>query len=118
MWIFSQYGFFSIVRTSPNEYHVRARYKKDLENLRDSIRLVKEIVVSDDADYRYRLIVGGEVYRTITQFLLDSVDYDNFKAKIAMTEDQMEKMGAYHDVWDRMRRTKEKEGGDSGESSK
>jgi len=99
MWICSTYGFFSIIRTSPNEYHIRARVKKDLENIRDAINLVKEISVSDDADYRYRLVVGGEVYKTLLQLLVRSVDYDNFKAKIAMTEDQQEKLQAYHEIW-------------------
>lgn len=103
MWLFTKYGYFSVVRTSPNEYHVRARVKKDLENLCDAINLVKKISASKDADYRYCIVVGGEVYRTITQLLTQSVDYDNCKAKIAMTEDQREKLKAYHQIWETMR---------------
>jgi len=94
----SKYGFFSVVRKSPNEYHIRARVKKDLENVRDAINLVKEILESDEAAYRYRLVVGGEVYRAIMQLLVQSVDYDNFVTKIATTEDQLKKLGAYHQV--------------------
>ncbi len=109
MWLFTKHGFFSIVRKSPNEYHIRARVRQDLEDLRESVRLVKEISESDDADYRYRLVVGGEVYRTIMMHLLQSVDYDNFKAKIATTEGQRGKLHSYHQVWDVMRRLQDEE---------
>ena len=39
MWICSQLGFFSIVRKTPGEFHIRARLRRDLVNLCEAVSL-------------------------------------------------------------------------------
>ena len=33
MWLMTKHGFYSIVQKQPGEFHIRARVRKDLENL-------------------------------------------------------------------------------------
>jgi len=60
MWLMAQYGFYSIVRKGENDFHIRARAKNDLENLRMRAQIPKDVVTSPFVDYRYRLIVDNE----------------------------------------------------------
>ncbi|WP_043585355.1 hypothetical protein [Geminisphaera colitermitum] len=99
MWLCTKIGFFSIVQKLPGEYHVRARAKRDLENL---CRLVAtpasakwQIHRSEPADYRWRLVVGEEAIGAIFAALSTSIDYSNFKSEIAATPGQRDKLGAY-----------------------
>ena len=102
MWLFTKHGFYSIVRKSPSEYHVRARVKKDLQNLKDLLELTEPILESGSADYRFRLVVGQKTYLTIMALVARSVNYENFKNEVAMTEDQRQKLKTYHEIWRRM----------------
>lgn len=99
MWLFTKHGFYSIVRKSAEEYHIRARVKKDLQNLKDLLELTDPIHESRSADYRYRLVVGKKVYLSVMALVTRSVDYENFKNTVAMTQDQREKLKAYHEIW-------------------
>jgi hypothetical protein len=99
MWLFTKHGFYSIVRKSAEEYHIRARVKQDLQNLKDLLELTDPIHESRSADYRYRLVVGKKVYLSVMALVTRSVDYENFKNKVSMTEDQMGKLKAYHEIW-------------------
>lgn len=102
MWIASKLGWFSIVLKGEN-YHIRARRKKDLENLLDVVggESLPPIETWTVSDYRYRVRIPeasnliGEVFAV----LCCSVDYPNFKSMIAATPDQREKLHAYHEIW-------------------
>ena len=99
MWLFTKHGFYSIVRKSAEEYHVRARVKQDLQNLKDLLELTDPIHESRSADYHYRLVVGKKTYLSVMALVTRSVDYENFKNTVAMTEDQRGKLKAYHEIW-------------------
>jgi len=86
----------------PAVYHVRARLRKDLENLAKATALQHEIQEWPKADYRYRIIVGQQEVFEIMSHLAESLDYDNFKSMIAGSDDQRGKLHAYHDVWHTM----------------
>ncbi len=101
MWLFTQFGFYSIVRKKDG-IHVRARVRKDLENLKNATDLHQKIVEWDMADYRYRMLVDDRALRKIMTVLADELDYDNFKSRIAGLPDQRTKLKTYHEVWQLM----------------
>ena len=99
MWLATKHGFYSIVQKSPGEFHVRGRFREDLENL---LRLVgKDLPIHEwpAADYRYRVIVGQRDLSNIMAVLAVSLDYPNFKSQIARTPDQHRKLDAFHRIW-------------------
>ena len=85
MWIASKFGFFSIVRKNPGKCHVRARMREDLENLIAASGIEAEILTWDESDYRHRVIVEESVVEKIMATLAETLDYDNFKNKMART---------------------------------
>jgi hypothetical protein len=115
MWLCTQSGFFSIVQKQPGEFHVRARLKEDLENLR-LLCVTKapleaklktdlkkfgnwKIHRSVDADYRWRMVITQPDVIWIMACLADSIDYSNFKSRIHDLPDQKEKSSAYSQLW-------------------
>lgn len=98
MWLMTKYGFYSIVQKQPDEYHVRGRERKDIENLVVGVPLPDaEIKESKDTDYSDRIIVGKSDVLAILNFLGETLDYSNFKEKIDKTPQQARK--PYHEVW-------------------
>jgi len=102
MWIASKFGFYSIVRKGEEQFHVRARVRGDLENLLGATGLEEEIHESDRSDYKYRLVVGHDAVRKITSALAETLDYSNFKNRIAESPSQESKLHAYHCIWEVM----------------
>jgi hypothetical protein len=103
MWLMTKHGFYSIVEKKTGEFHIRARVRKDLENLVARVPLTgAEIHAGKGADYPFRIITGkGDVLK-VMRFLGDTLDYDNFKDAVADTADQHCKLNAYHSVWHTM----------------
>lgn len=99
MWLATQHGFYSIVQKSPDEFHVRSRIRKDLENLLQLVRQDHEIHAWEGADYRYRVIVGQSDFIEIMAKLALALDYPNFKSQIARLPDQRNKLHAFHEIW-------------------
>ena len=98
MWLCTKYGFYSIVQKQPGEYHIRARVKRDLENLKAGAEIKKRIIVTKDADYPYRIVgIRADVIIALA-YLADTINYSNFKAEIAKTEDQRDKLPAYQEI--------------------
>ena len=106
MWIASKSGFYSIVQTRDNQrlLMVRARAEKDLINLKNNVVAFKnhEILLTLDADYRFRLIVTRDELHELMQFLTEEIDYPNFKDKIHETPDQKDKLTYYSKIWSTM----------------
>ena len=46
------------------------------------------------------MIVSADKIAGVFTTLLDSIDYSNFKSQIGRTEDQIEKLHAYHEIWE------------------
>jgi hypothetical protein len=98
MWLMTKHGFYSIVQKKSGEYHVRARERRDLQNLADRVPLPGAAIIdTPDADYACRIVTDKGTVLTILDFLGQSLDYSNFKGKIAVTPDQKHK--PYHHVW-------------------
>jgi len=103
MWLMTKHGFYSIVQKKPGEFHVRARVRKDLENLVERVPLPgAKIHDTKTADYSFRIVTDkGDVLK-VMQFLGDTLDYSNFKNTVARTPDQQNKHDAYGSVWHTM----------------
>ena len=112
MWLFTRFGFYSIVRKDDG-IHVRGRVRKDLENLKQAAKLDGDILDwrrpkpgGAKADYPYRIILTDNAdLRKVMRLLADTLDYDNFKGKIEGDPGQQERGTAYFEVWDLMQRT-------------
>ncbi len=103
MWLFTKYGFYSIVKKQFGDqvkpYQIRAREEKDLQNLISKVGLDESVISTLHADYHYRIIVDDDELSKILKFLQDNIDYDNFKSEVARNSDQRGKLNAYHKVW-------------------
>jgi hypothetical protein len=112
MWLFTKYGFFSIVQKKPGEFHVRARNRHDLEALREAvalrapgvavaaIRRSLPIIDTPYGDYGSRIIITSlDSVARIFDTLGESITYDNFKSEIARTPAQADKLHSLHDIW-------------------
>ena len=98
MWLMTKFGFYSIVRKDEGRFHIRSREKVDIENLVKRVPLPEaEILKSNTADYRFRVIVGQKEMLTVLEFLGNELDYGNFKDCIDRTPGQLHK--PYHEVW-------------------
>lgn len=100
MWLATQHGFFSAV-WKDGKIHLRARLRKDLENV---CRLAwpndaTSILEWPDADYRYRVLLHPGDFSDLCAVLARDVDYSNFKARIYHTADQDEKAPVYGQLW-------------------
>lgn len=108
MWIASKFGFYSIVQTreDKNQFMVRARAEKDLKNLTSNISLLRnhQILRTENADYRFRILIIRVELETIMNYFATEIDYPNFKNKVKSIPDQKDKLPFYHDIWAVMHR--------------
>jgi hypothetical protein len=96
----TKHGFYSIVQKKPGEFHIRSRVRKDLENLGARVPLTgTKIHDTNGADYAHRLVVGKDEVLSVMEFLGETLDYSNFKNKIAATDDQEQKHHLYSQIW-------------------
>lgn len=115
MWIFTKYGFFSVVcaRVSAGSrlvdtgvMQIRARDKRQLQALHNAYPQLQpfSIYESATADYAYRLFVPKTIWQRVAYNLCDDIDYSDFKS---MLRQQSECTEAYYSacgrVWAVMR---------------
>jgi hypothetical protein len=102
MWLFTRDGFYSLTRSAdePDKLQVRARVRRDLENLHSLTSLTGPILETPDADYHWRWIVTPAEAEVITRRLAQNIDYSNFKGTVAKQPDQTEKLAGLHDIWE------------------
>ena len=84
MWVVGDAGFFSLVqKTNEERLTVRARVKKDLENLpRKYIPNLGEIEEGVGTDYPYRARVSREDFGEGLKRMALAINYGNFKASV------------------------------------
>lgn len=109
MWLFTKYGFFSVVKADNDQdtMMIRARVQKHLVRLIESfsyciLATVEDIIKTDDSDYRYRLLIDRHHWENLVVGLASEIDYSNFKEAVG------KKDKPYHDalltVWRTMER--------------
>lgn len=89
MWIFTNFGFFSVVQNYENADRlvVRARSRGDLESLitshgNDLGITLKDINTNDSSDYRYRIHVDRAKWAVVMLKITNDIDYTNFKDSV------------------------------------
>lgn len=98
MWLCTKNSFISVVqhRERPDDVLVRARVKNHL--VRFFPEKSGQIQRDDDADYRWRLLIPKqELADRISVYILQSLNYDNFKA--AQDADDPAWSCFLHEVW-------------------
>mgnify|MGYP000919482379 CR=1 FL=1 len=116
MWIFSKYGFYSIVKKpytgEKGNVQIRARLKNDIIKLKEVAGLDHDIKVDEHADYPYRIIVEDADLTKVMKVLEESIDYSNFKDTVhALDHSAIGKFRnrAYMNVWAEMARLHQSE---------
>jgi hypothetical protein len=102
MWLFTPHGFYSITRsrTEPDKTQVRARTRRDLENLPTLTSNPAPILKTLNADYRWRIIISPGEGERLVALLTRDIDYPNFKARVAMRPDQKHRGHDDHRIWE------------------
>lgn len=112
MWVFTPFGFLSIVAKHGDDavLVVRGRAREDVEAFEKRARAHRDtlasarprrfpVVETPEADYRFRVeLPRGIVSQTIASFVDDELTYGNFKGEVARTQGH-ERERVYHDVW-------------------
>jgi hypothetical protein len=105
MWIFSQYGFYSVVTGNEEvgKIQLRTRDRNHLENLKNAIPELANVAITqtDNADYQYRLIVDKVVWTDIIMPKLSDIDYGNFKSRVEERFGRQAKYSKFlHRLWE------------------
>jgi hypothetical protein len=84
MWIFTEIGYFSVVKksSSGDEVIVRARVREDLVRLGKSINVKLKIRADSGTDYRFRAGIKKAHLAEYLQQAVLTLNYDNFKDTI------------------------------------
>ena len=101
MWIFSLFGFFSVVqeRDKPDTMVVRARIQGDLDALREKyIPELTETVQLAHRDYPYRAYCTREVLAKGMVGIVTDLTYGNFKSEVARVQG-WDRETLYSRVW-------------------
>jgi len=122
MWIFTRYGFVSIVcarkadgSIDEDTLMVRARSRKHLETLRarfpESEFAKAEIISNAGTDYRFRVIVSKTGWAMVVSELVTEQTWSNFKNEASGYANKMKSSTTYihalHQVWEVMFRFQE-----------
>ena len=102
MWLCTKLGFFSIVQKDPDTFHIRARCRKDLDELAAAAGQGEPVKSYTGSDYPWRILCKYSDLPAFMRALTHSIDYGNFKSAIAQTPTQRVKLAAYHDIHHRM----------------
>jgi hypothetical protein len=102
MWLCTQLGFFSIVRKSPDEFHIRARCCEDLATLASTIALPEPVESYPGSDYPWRILCDPADLTRLFALMSASITYGNFKSAIASHPTQYNKLDVYHDIHHQM----------------
>lgn len=121
MWLFTRYGFFSIAAArrlapaDPPQTMIRARQRRHLENLRERFPALAaaEVQITEDTDYRYRLIVPKTAWTRAVAELAEEQTWSNFKSECRrhLGSDYADYERALHRVWDTMNELQSREPG-------
>lgn len=89
MWVFTKYGFFSIVQHG-QWYAVRARSRMHLERLKKRFEFLADTPIDEKSgtDYPCRIYMDRGDLLTVVTSLAGEISYTNFKKQVG-TKDAM-----------------------------
>src|SRR5512133_543972 len=102
MWLITPAGFFSVVQ-KPDDVRqgtltLRSRVRRDLELLAPNIAGMGPIKEHAGTDYPFRAQAPRESVALAFADMLRSIDYDNFKDRVALTQGKA-RAQTYAQVW-------------------
>lgn len=109
MWMFTKYGFFSIVLDSQNLSlaAIRGRAVKDLEALKKAFPALlqdAEIKLTPERDYYCRLTIDRTQLPELYAAMAEAIDYPDFKTELKRTHAQDDKLPLLNNLWGTMNR--------------
>ncbi len=111
MWLFTRYGFFSVVcarqhggksqKADPALLMVRARHRPHLENLKRRFPALDkhEIIAGGGTDYPYRILVAKRLWKDLAGELIEEQTWTNFKAEAERFLGPVPFIGTLHEIW-------------------
>lgn len=105
MWIFTPFGFLSVVsdRNDPKKLLIRARARVDLENFKNLYcKRLGQIENSPRADYPFRARVGRVAFTYAMGRVIQDLLYPNFKSAVTAKQGDV-RHNVYMQVWSVMR---------------
>lgn len=117
MWVFTPFGFFSVVahRDQPDALLVRARARADLSELVKRLPAPRpKVQRTPDADYAFRTVVKRKAWAKLMTDFADELDYDNFKNAVAARQGRA-RAHLYHRVWAELLELRDEELGQCGQ---
>jgi len=88
MWMYTKHGAFSCVKSRQEPLdgmQVRARHKEYLDDLLDAVDLDLPIISTPNSDYGFRVIARPKQWKIISKYLMNSIDYPDFKSHLHNT---------------------------------
>lgn len=103
MWVFTDIGFFSIVRKPENEdagrLTIRSRVRSDLERLQELyLPSMGDIVEGVGTDYPYRAKAPQNAFADALRLIGENIGYTNFKSEVAANQGHP-RAHVYSDIW-------------------
>jgi hypothetical protein len=88
VWIYSQLGFFSVVKSdNPDVLVVGGRVRRDLERLQQILLILghdpPEILEDAWSDYRFRVRLSRSACAEVLAALVTAIDYESFMWAVA-----------------------------------
>ncbi len=106
MWIFTEWGFFSVTQTPDNKdlIQIRARARNHLESLKQAFPILERspIIVTPDADYRFRVVCRRWRWEKLAQEIATKITYPNFKGRVMAAGWARDMIDELHRIWDIM----------------
>lgn len=101
MWIFTKWGFISVVedKSNPSFFVVRSREKYSLEEVVSRLEKDYEIFTNIGTDYIYRIFVPKEEFVYLMVKELNSIGYNNFKQAAEEYIKEDEWLNTLANVW-------------------
>jgi intein/homing endonuclease len=105
MWLYTKFGYFSIVRSSQNKENImiRSRSYEHLLLLLNDIKPLKDKSIQKDygTDYPYRIIIHDSEWDMVWKEL-GKIDYNNFKNEAKKYNSDKVYNQTLHDIWSHM----------------
>lgn len=103
MWIITTFGFFSVVEKPEQKgtgmVTIRARVRRDLEELRDRYLPSMGPISDKKSDYPHRAVAQKEAVGEAMRLATIDIDYGNFKDTV-IDRQGLEREKLYADVWE------------------
>jgi hypothetical protein len=100
MWLYTTFGFFSVVqKSSEQELTIRSRVRADLERLKVRyLPMMSEILESKSSVYPFRANVTHAAFAHAAYHIAQDIDYDNFEDASAKSQGT-ERAEIYEKIW-------------------